>query len=135
VPFWFAIEEDRRGELHLHGEISVYPAFRELTRKALDDAGGNWPSPGTGYAPVRFETHPNFRWCGYSLKDAHKARPSRRLSMRRYGVIVSRGFLAGFEGKTVTASEALAREARKLHAAAVAEVVASTKRPAIWGMF
>ena len=43
--------------------------------------------------------------------------------------------LAGFEGKAVTASEALKRAAINLHALAIAEVVASTKRPAIWGMF
>ena len=135
VPFWFAIEEDDRGELHLHGEISVDPVLRKLIRIALDDAGGNWLSPGKGYAPVRFETNPNFRWCGYSLKDAHKARPTRRHYMRRLGVSTSKRWLAGFEGKAVTASEALKLAAIDLHTAAVAEAVASTKRPAIWGIF
>jgi hypothetical protein len=135
VQFWFAIEEDDRGILHLHGEISVDPALRELIRTALDDAGGNWPSPGKGYAPVRFETDPDFRWCGYSLKSAHRARPSRRQLMNRLGVSSSREWLARFEGKAVTASEALRVVAINLHTAAVAEVVASTKRPAIWGIF
>jgi hypothetical protein len=135
VPFWFAIEEDKRGALHLHGEISVDPILRKLIRKALVNAGGNWLSLGKGYTPVRLETNPNFRWSGYSLKDAHKARPTRRYYMRRLGVSTSKRLLAGFEGKAVTASEALKLAAIDLHTAAVAEAVASTKRPAIWGIF
>jgi hypothetical protein len=56
--------------------------------------------------------------------------------MKGLGVTASATrFLSGFDGKAVTASQELKRAAIKLHAAAVAEVVASTKRPAIWGMF
>jgi hypothetical protein len=135
VPFWFSIEQDERGALHLHGEISVDPVLKKLIRMALDKAGGKWHSPGKGYTPVRFEANPNFRWCGYSLKDAHKARSARRLHMRRLGLSTSKRWLAGFEGKAVTASEALKLAAIDLHTAAVAEAVASTKRPAIWGIF
>ena len=93
--------------------------IKESGREALDDAGGNWRSPGKGLRPVRFETNPYFRWSGYSLKNTHRARPARRRYMRQLGISVSKNWLAGFEGKAVTASEALKREAIGLHAAAV----------------
>ena len=42
VYWWFAIEEDDKGVMHLHGEISFDPALEEIVRDALDAAGGYW---------------------------------------------------------------------------------------------
>lgn len=50
---------------------------------------------------------------GYCLKSVHKARPERRRFMRRYGS--PRGYVAGFEGKAVSASESLKKRATGLH--------------------
>ena len=136
VPFWFAIEEDDRRSLHLHGEIEVDPFQKAAIRKALKGAGGKWAGHGRGTSQLRFEVNPDFRWAGYSLKGVANASPSRRRLMGRLGVSASATrFLSGFEGKAVTASQALKRDAIALHATVVAEVVALTKRPAFWGTF
>jgi hypothetical protein len=60
---------------------------------------------------------PNFRWAGYCLKSAHKVRPERRRCTRQFGS--PRRWVAGFEGKAVTASEGLRRAALMLHITAL----------------
>jgi hypothetical protein len=114
TPFWFAIEESDKGELHAHGELVVLPEKEKAVRSTLKSAGGKWDRDGT---QLRFsKAAPDFRWAGYCLKSVHKARPERRRWMRRYGS--PRRWVAGFEGKAVTASEGLRRLALRLHCAA-----------------
>lgn len=131
VPFWFAIEESRAGRLHIHGEISVGHVYGEKRtvralrrvfapiRKALKAAGGEWDADrdGEGTQLRLARGTPDFRWAGYCLKGVHKARPERRRWMRQYGS-PSR-WVAGYEGKSVTASEGLRRAAVAMHSAAV----------------
>ena len=126
VPFWFAIEESDQGRLHIHAEISVgdigggarsVRAVRGVLaplRNALKAAGGEWDEDRDGAGrQLRFEKGaPDFRWAGYCLKSAHKARPVRRRYMRRFGS--PKRWVAGFEGKSVTASEGVAFQARRL---------------------
>lgn len=132
MPFWFVIEESDKGRLHIHGEIAVGPietegrSIRSISRvlsplrNALKVAGGTWDEDRDGKgSQLRFERGtPDFRWAGYCLKSAHKARPERRRYMRQFGF--HRWWVAGFEGKAVTASEGVAREAKRLHGAAMA---------------
>jgi hypothetical protein len=131
VEFWFAIEESRAGRLHIHGEISVGHVYGEKRtvralrrifapiRKALKSAGGKWNADRDGDGTqLRFARGtPDFRWAGYCLKSVHKARSERRRWMRQYGSPAR--WVAGFEGKSVTASEGLRRKSSALHAAAV----------------
>ena len=124
--------EEGSGELHLHGEIWFDPSLADAIRQALDDAGGNWVSPGKGYAAVHFKSNPNTNWAGYCVKYARKATPERRRLMRRYGVTRSE-FLARFDGKAVTATKDINRAAAELHRAAVAEVIAFRKAQASAG--
>jgi hypothetical protein len=86
VPFWFAIEESRKGRLHIHGEISVGdigPEKRSIRslrrilapiRKALKAAGGKWDEDRDGEGvQLRFARGtPDFRWAGYCLKSIHR---------------------------------------------------------------
>lgn len=129
APFWFTIEESRAGRLHIHGEISLgeiagdYRTVRQIRRvlaplrKALKAAGGQWDPDRDGEGTqLRFARgKPNFRWAGYCLKSAQKARPSRRRYMQGLGVSDIR-WLAGFDGNAVTASEGLAQPAKLRHA-------------------
>jgi hypothetical protein len=129
VPFWFAIEEGDKGRLHIHGEISLGPldsawrsmrALRRLyapIRAAIRRAGGEWEPDRDGRGrQLRFaKVTPNARWAGYCLKSVHKARPERRRYMRQFGS--PRNWVAGFDGKSVTASEGLRRSAIAAHAA------------------
>jgi hypothetical protein len=129
VEFWFAIEESRAGRLHIHGEISIGRVYGEKRtvralrrvfapiRKALKSAGGTWDADRDGDGTqLRFARGtPDFRWAGYCLKSVHKARPERRRWMRQYGLEGDRRHVAGFEGKSVTASEGLRRMASALH--------------------
>lgn len=131
APFWFAIEESRAGRLHIHGEISighVYGGKRTVRalrrvfapiRNALKAAGGQWDADRDGDGiQLRFARGtPDFRWAGYCLKSVHKARPERRRYMRQFGS--SRRWVAGFEGKSVTASKGLRDAAITLHVTAV----------------
>jgi hypothetical protein len=99
TPFWFAIE------------LVVSPEMEKASRAALKSAGGNWERDG---AQLRFsKAAPDFRWAGYCLKSCHKARPVRRRFMRQFGS--PRRWVAGFEGKSVTATEGLRRLATTLH--------------------
>ncbi len=138
VPFWFAIEESRKGRLHIHGEVSVGDigaekrSVRSLRRilapirAALKSAGGawDWERDGEG-TQLRFARGtPDYRWAGYCLKSVHKARPERRRYMRQFGS--DRRWIAGFEGKAVTANEGVRRSAIALHVAAVARLGALT---------
>jgi hypothetical protein len=123
VLWWFAIEEDRNGALHLHGEIAFPPDALKLVRKALRGAGGKWVvqrrdgirqrSPWQ----LRFETDPDFGWAGYCLKNVRKADQGWRRFMRRYGS--PRRWTVGFEGRAVTYSAALVAVARRQHSMAV----------------
>jgi hypothetical protein len=137
VPFWFVIEENSKGRLHIHGEISighVYGAKRTVRavrrvfapiRKALKGAGGKWDEDRDGEGTqLRFARGtPDCRWAGYCLKSVHKARPERRRYMRQFGSPPN--WVAGFEGKAVTASEALNKSASALHAVARLSALAS----------
>jgi hypothetical protein len=132
VPFWFAIEESRKGRLHIHGEISIGPVYGEKRtiralrrvvepiRKALKSAGGRWDWERDGEGiQLRFARGtPDFRWCGYAIKSVHKARPERRRYVRKLG-LSDRRWVAGFEGKAVTASSGLSRKAIVEYDAAV----------------
>lgn len=134
VPFWFAIEEGRNGQLHIHGEISVGDigtekgSVRSLRRilapirKALKTAGGvwDWERDGEGIQLRFARGTPDFRWAGYCLKSVHKARPERRRYMRQLGS--PRRWVAGFEGKAVTASKGVRGAAIALHVTAVDEL-------------
>jgi len=132
VPFWFVIEESKReGRLHIHGMISIghiYGEGRTIRplrrvfepyRKALKATGGIWEperdgDPDGKGTQLRFSRGtPDFRGAGYWLKSVHKARPERRRNKRMYGS--DRRYVAGFEGKAVTASEGLRRAAQTLH--------------------
>lgn len=131
VPFWFAIEESDKGRLHIHGEIAVGPIETEgrsvrtirrvlsPIRNALKAAGGAWDKGRDGAGnQLRFERGtPDIGWAGYCVKSVHKARPERRRYMRRFGF--HRWWVAGFEGKAVTASQSVAREAKRLHSARI----------------
>ena len=122
TPFWFALEESDKGALHAHGEIVVPPDLEKAVRSALKSAAGKWDRDG---AQLRFsKAAPDFRWAGYALKSVHKARPERRRFMRRYGSS-HRSWVAGFEGKAVTASEGLRRAASLL--AKAVDVGSNTK--------
>ena len=79
--WWFSIEEDEKGALHIHGEIAFRPEDRRLVRKALCGAGGKWLVPskvgrdGRKRSPwqLRFSPgEPDYGWAGYVLKDAGK---------------------------------------------------------------
>jgi hypothetical protein len=118
--FWFCIEEDSKKRLHLHGEIAFESRNRRLIRKALKRAGGAWDSDAAEFQ-LRLRLNPNLRWAGYCLKEAEKARPSRRRYMQKFGS--PRNMVAGFEGSAVTASMNLKRAAIECHRAAVAEVI------------
>jgi hypothetical protein len=133
VPFWFAIEEgSRTGRLHIHCEISIGDVGAEKRtlrslrrilapiRKALRSVGGKWDVDRDGEGDqLRFSRGtPDFRAAGYWLKSVHKARPERRRFMRQYGS--PRRWVAGFQGKAVTASEGLRQAAVMLHQSAVA---------------
>ena len=87
-------------------------------RTALKAAGGRWDEDRDGEGTqLRFSAGtPDCRWAGYCLKNVHKATPERRRFMRQYGS--PRLWVAGFEGKSVTASEGLKRTARTLHSMA-----------------
>ena len=134
VPLWFAIEESRKGRLHIHGEISVGDVGTEKRsvrslrrilapiRTALKAAGGawDWERDGEG-TQLRFARGtPDFRWAGYCLKSVHKARPERRRYMRKFGS--DRRWVAGFKGKAVTATKGVRGAAIALHIAAVGEL-------------
>ena len=135
VPFWLAIQESPAGRLHGHGEISLghvsaeRRTVRQLRRvfaplrKALKAAGGKWDAERDGDGTqLRFSRgRPDFRWAGYCVRDAHKSRAERRRFMRQFG-LSDRRWVAGFEGKSVTASSGLRRKAIAAHAAAVDEL-------------
>ena len=79
-------------------------------------AGGKWDAERDGEGTqLRFSRGtPNFRWTGYCVRDAHKARQERRRFMRQLG-LSDRRWVAGFEGKSVTASLGLRRKAILAH--------------------
>jgi len=124
MSFWFAIEESREGRLHIHGEISIGHVYGEKRtvralrrvfapiRKALKAAGGQWePDRDGDGTQLRFARGtPDFRWAGYCLKSADKARQERRRHMRNG--LSDRRWVAGFEGKSVTASAGLRQSAK-----------------------
>ena len=129
VPFWFELEEDARGVLHVHGVAAFDPTLKEIIRKGLDTGGGKWrhPGGGRGYAPVRFRTNPNFRAAGYALKDYLKSRPARRRWAKRLKGVTGRAgrtLVAGFDGPALAASPELVKLAKRCHAEAVEQVLA-----------
>ena len=129
ILFWFELEEDKHGVLHVHGVAAFDPALKEIIRKGLDTGGGKWrhPGGGKGYTPVRFETNPDFRWAGYVLKDYLKSRPTRRHWAKRLKGMSGRAgktFVAGFDGPALAASPELVKLAKRCHAEAVEQVLA-----------
>lgn len=130
IPFWFELEEDRHGILHIHGVAAFDPAMKEIIRKGLDTGGGKWrhPGGGKGYTPVRFETNPDFRWAGYSLKDYAKSRARRRHWAKRLTGVSGRAgrtLVAGFEGPALAASPELVELAKRCHQEAIRPVLAN----------
>ena len=135
VLWWLAIQEQpSTGRLHAHGEISLghisidglstrqVRRVCESLRNALKAAGGQWDAERDGNgSQLRFSRGvPDFRWSGYSVRDAHKARQDRRRYMRRFGLSADRRWVAGFEGKSVTASSGLRRAANAAYLAVTA---------------
>lgn len=122
IQWWFCIEESPAGVLHCHGEVSFDPSDEELVRKGLKVAGGVWTGKGR---QLRFaKTNPDFRWAGYAAKNVSKASPLRRRFMRRFGS--PQQWVAGFDGKAVTASQDLVRQARTVYERAVAGIRSAT---------
>jgi hypothetical protein len=116
VPYWFVIEEgDEKGELHIHGEIAFVPELRKQVRASLKSAGGKWP-PEDKRKQLRFSVkQPTFRWAGYCLKNGLRARPEMRRFFRRYGCEGDRRWVAGFGGKSISASADIREAAIELY--------------------
>lgn len=49
IAFWFAAEEGKAGQLHLHGEIGFEPHLEKSIREALKMAGGAWRKESSEY--------------------------------------------------------------------------------------
>lgn len=120
IPFWFALEESDGGRLHIHGEIAFDPHNVKPIRHALKTAAGRWNQDSAPFQLI-LTISPNMRGAGYCLKSYPKARPERRRLMEQFGS--PRSFVAGFDGKAVTASQGLKRAAINFHTAAVQEVL------------
>ncbi len=128
--WWFAIEEDDKGALHIHGEIAFFECDRRLVRKALCAAGGKWLAPPPVIVggkkrqsprQLRFSRYaPDHGWAGYSLKNTRKAGRGWRRLCKRQGN--PRFMTATFEGKAVAASGPVKAAAVLIHKRAVADV-------------
>jgi hypothetical protein len=140
--WWFAIEEAHDSALHLHGEIAFQSADLPVVRRALRGAGGEWfiiRKDGVRQrAPhqLKWARNPNGSlvpdagWAGYCLKDVHKASPSRRRYWAKQPYAPPRHFVATFDGKAVTASQAVNEAARDIHGDAVKTVIEYRSRRA-----
>ena len=137
MAWWFAIEEDDKGALHIHGEIAFREIDRRRLRKALCKAGGKWVVPPPvmiggrkrqSNRQLRFcRKEPDHGWAGYSLKNTRKAGSGRRRLMEHYGN--PRRWTAQFEGKAVTTTDVVKTAATAIHKQAVADVKASRPTP------
>jgi hypothetical protein len=141
VPFLFVIEESRRmsrrARLHVHGLISFGDvgaekrSMRSLRRivapirKALERAGGNWvPEFENDRDQLRFARGtPDVGWAGYALKGFDKVGAGRkRFMQRRFGLESDPRYVAGFDGKPLSATPDIQRRAALIHAEIVGKI-------------
>lgn len=67
VTFWFAIEQGRGEQAHLHGAILIPEGQQSIVRSALIAAGGDWD--GGAVRQVHFSPAKNqIKWVAYSTK-------------------------------------------------------------------
>jgi hypothetical protein len=128
APFWFGVEEDKSGRLHLHGEIAFDPAQREAIRSGMKTAAGEWleadedrTNLGSQYQLVFSKGKPDAGWAAYVCKCLAHATEPRRRYMTRFGS--PRRWVVGFAGKPLTATQDLNCEASGLYEQARADAI------------
>jgi hypothetical protein len=128
TPFWFVVDEDKSGRLHLHGEIAFDPAQHKAIRAGMKTAAGVWREAdevrtnlGSQHQLVFSRGKPDACWAAYVCKClAHATEPRRRF-MSRFGS--PRRWVVSFGGKPLSASDQLNREASALYEQARAETL------------
>lgn len=66
LPYWFALDIDRKGRLHVHGAFAAYPELVPAIRSAMTKAWGQWEGAGKH---LQLVVKPcNEGWAGYAMK-------------------------------------------------------------------
>jgi hypothetical protein len=71
LPYWFAIDLDDNGRLHIHGAFAADPSELPAIRDAMKAAWGEWEGPGK-HKQVLFKTPCDDGWATYSLRNQRK---------------------------------------------------------------
>jgi hypothetical protein len=128
TPFWFVVEEDKSGRLHLHGEIAFDPAQREAIRAGMKTAAGEWREAdedrtnlGKQHQLVFSRGKPDAGWAAYLCKCLAHATEPRRRYMTRFGS--PKRWVVWYAGKPLSATDQLKREAAALYEQARADAI------------
>ncbi|MBN8964177.1 MAG: hypothetical protein J0H89_02110, partial [Rhizobiales bacterium] len=131
TPFWFVVEEDKSGRLHLHGEIAFDPAYRDAIRTGMKTAAGEWRQTDEDRTHVgkqhqlKFSRwNPDAGWAAYLCKCLAHATEPRRRYMTRFGS--PKRWVVWYAGKPLSATDQLKREAAALYEQARAEAISAT---------
>lgn len=108
LPFVVVIEETQDGRPHLHGLLTLPTDKRTLARarRALRRAGG-----GGMQKMAQVRPGPDAGWAAYIGKDARLARPGLRALRDQSRVLRS----LNYQGKAISYSQDVGREARRLY--------------------
>lgn len=68
IPYWFAIDVDEKGRLHVHGAFAADPAWHEALREAMKEAWGEWDSPGR-HKQLLFKSPCDDGWAMYAMRN------------------------------------------------------------------
>jgi hypothetical protein len=71
LPYWFAIDVDADGRLHIHGAFAADPSELPAIRDAMKAAWGEWEGPGK-HKQLLFKTPCDDGWATYSMRNQRK---------------------------------------------------------------
>jgi hypothetical protein len=110
IQFVAVLEEDVRYGLHIHGVLCITHNDRQIARKALRLAGGEWEKVRQHQAHIH-PYAPDEGWASYCGKSLHMVSPSVREMLARHG---SPKLLVSYSGNPLFVSRELGQRAREL---------------------
>jgi hypothetical protein len=69
--YWFAIDVDANGRLHIHGAFAADPSELSAIRDAMKAPWGEWEGPGK-HKQLLFKTPCDDGWASYSMRNQRK---------------------------------------------------------------
>jgi hypothetical protein len=69
--YWFAVDVDADGRLHIHGAFAADPSELPAIRDAMKAAWGEWEGPGK-HKQLLFKTPCDDGWASYSMRNQRK---------------------------------------------------------------